>query len=301
MTPEAAVSVIVPSLDEAQNLEEVLPKIPSQYELIIVEGARFHRTTELVRSLRPDARVIGQTRYGKGNAVACGFAAATGDIIVMFDADGSADPAEITRFVQAVSDGAMFAKGTRSRGGGSDDITHLRNAGNVGLTLLTNLMFGVRYTDLCYGYNALHRDLLPLLDLPDTEPVGGAPLIWPDFSSDLLPRKIETSWPESTNPNSVSVPSACSPKQFPSTPACMPQANTSAGSSESHPTHCASGITKPKSIPARGLASQPICTKRTVGCAVKWQSFAKQMRSSKLRAYFSLRNSTGHERNDHVH
>ncbi|SJN10487.1 glycosyltransferase [Leucobacter sp. 7(1)] len=186
MTPDATVTVIVPSLDEAQNLEEVLPKIPAQYELIIVEGARFHRTSELVRSLRPDARVIEQTRYGKGNAVACGFAAATGDIIVMFDADGSADPDEIPRFVGAITDGAMFAKGTRSRGGGSDDITHLRNAGNVGLTLLTNLMFGVRYTDLCYGYNALHRDLLPLLDLPDPEPAGGAPQWGDGFEIETL-------------------------------------------------------------------------------------------------------------------
>ena len=189
MTPEAAVSVIVPSLDEAQNLEEVLPKIPEQYELIIVEGARFHRTSELVRSLRPDARVIEQTRYGKGNAVACGFAAATGDIIVMLDADGSADPAEIPRFVQAISDGAMFAKGTRSRGGGSDDITHLRNAGNVGLTLLTNLMFGVRYTDLCYGYNALHPRSAPAPRPPRHCNLVGGVAQWGDGFDDRNPHQ----------------------------------------------------------------------------------------------------------------
>lgn len=179
MTPEPSVTVVVPSLDEAQNLEQVLPEIPQHYELIVVEGARFHRTSQLVRSLRPDAHVIEQSRYGKGNAMACGFAAAQGEIIVMLDADGSADPGEISRFVTAIAEGAMFAKGTRSRGGGSADITHLRKAGNTGLTLLTNLMFGVRYSDLCYGYNALHRDLLPLLALPDPEPAGG-PAQWGD-------------------------------------------------------------------------------------------------------------------------
>lgn len=185
-TDELSVTVVVPSLDEAQNLEQVLPQIPDRYEVIVVEGSRFHRTSELVRALRPDARVIEQTRYGKGNAMACGFAAATGDVIVMLDADGSADPDEIERFVAAIADGAMFAKGTRSRGGGSDDITHLRNAGNFGLTMLTNLLFRVRYTDLCYGYNALHRDLLPLLDLPDVHPVGGAPQWGDGFEIETL-------------------------------------------------------------------------------------------------------------------
>ena len=71
-----------------------------------------------------------QNRSGKGNALACGFAAATGDIIVMVDADGSADPAEIPRFVQALLDGADFAKGSRfANGGGSCDITRLRSSG----------------------------------------------------------------------------------------------------------------------------------------------------------------------------
>lgn len=168
-----SVSVVVPSLDEAQNLERVLPRIPRHYELIVVEGSRFHRTSELVRALRPDARVVEQTRYGKGNAVACGFAAATGEVIVMLDADGSADPAEIPRFLEAIAAGAYFAKGTRSRGGGSEDLTRLRGAGNRALTLLTNILFGVRYSDLCYGYNALRRELLPLLGLPETGAPGG--------------------------------------------------------------------------------------------------------------------------------
>ena len=66
-------------------------------------------------------------------ALACGFAAVTGDIVVMFDADGSADPAEIPAFVRALIAGADFAKGSRFvRGGGSDDITLLRKSGNAG-------------------------------------------------------------------------------------------------------------------------------------------------------------------------
>ena len=107
-------------------------------------------------------RAITQTRKGKGNAMACGFAAATGDVIVMFDADGSADPAEIPAFVAALVAGADFVKGSRfAPGGGSDDITLLRRTGNAGLNGVANALFGTSYTDLCYGYNAFWADLLP--------------------------------------------------------------------------------------------------------------------------------------------
>ncbi|MFY1702933.1 glycosyltransferase family 2 protein [Micromonospora sp. WMMA1923] len=171
------VSVIVPSLDEADNLEEVIPGVPPEYELVVVEGVRYRRTSELLHRIRPDATVVEQNRYGKGNALACGFAAATGDIIVMFDADGSADSAEIPAFVDAIVRGADFAKGTRSRGGGSDDITVLRSLGNWGLTRLTNLLFGTRYSDLCYGFNAFRREVLPVLDLPSPGSSRG-PMRW---------------------------------------------------------------------------------------------------------------------------
>ncbi|MDF2712042.1 MAG: glycosyltransferase, partial [Nonomuraea muscovyensis] len=95
-----------------------------------------------------------------------GFAAARGDIIVMIDADGSTDGREIYSFVKALLDGADFAKGSRyAPGGGSDDISRLRSLGNVALTGLTNLLYGTRYTDLCYGYNAFwarHLDAMAL-------------------------------------------------------------------------------------------------------------------------------------------
>jgi glycosyltransferase involved in cell wall biosynthesis len=126
--------------------------------------------------------VINQTRKGKGNAMACGFAAATGDVIVMFDADGSADPSEIPAFVSALVAGADFAKGSRFRpGGGSDDITLLRRGGNAGLNGVANALFGTNYTDLCYGYNAFWADLLPVLDLPPID--ASAPrdgMLWGD-------------------------------------------------------------------------------------------------------------------------
>jgi glycosyltransferase involved in cell wall biosynthesis len=70
--------------------------------VILVDGGSRDDTVAVARKLRPDLLIIGQTRKGKGNALACGFEAATGDFIVMLDADGSTDPAEIPRFVDAL-------------------------------------------------------------------------------------------------------------------------------------------------------------------------------------------------------
>ena len=126
--------------------------------------------------------MVQQTRRGKGNALACGFAAATGDIIVMLDADGSADPGEMPRFVDALVDGADFAKGTRfALGGGSADITRLRRLGNDGLTWVFNRCYGRRYSDLCYGYNVFWRHCLPVLGLDaTTPPPPGGGKLWGD-------------------------------------------------------------------------------------------------------------------------
>ncbi|MGQ0575328.1 MAG: glycosyltransferase family 2 protein [Pseudonocardia sp.] len=183
-------SIVVPARNEARNLEEVLPALPPVHEVIVVDGHSADDTVATARRVRPDAVVLRQDRRGKGNALACGFRAATGDIIVMFDADGSADPAEIPRFVAALQSGADFAKGSRfhRRGpvrGGSEDITGVRRVGNAGLNAVANLLFGTRFTDLCYGYNALWRDVVPALRLPATaEPgaVDGASprLLWGD-------------------------------------------------------------------------------------------------------------------------
>src|SRR3954452_20576391 len=164
------VSVVIPALNEERNLPHVFAALPADItEVILVDGGSVDRTVAAARELRPDVVVVHQTRKGKGNALACGFAASTGDIIVMIDADGSTDPAEIPLFVQQLIDGADFVKGSRfSNCGHSHDITKLRKLGNDGLNLVVNVLFGTRFTDLCYGYNAFWRSVVPVLDLPDT-------------------------------------------------------------------------------------------------------------------------------------
>lgn len=182
-------SIVVPTRNEARNLEVVLPELPPAHEVILVDGNSVDDTVATARRLMPDIRVVHQTRRGKGNALACGFLAATGDIIVMFDADGSADPAEIPAFVKALTDGADFAKGSRYRSAaaaeaGSEDITPLRDLGNRSLNGMSNVLFRTNFTDLCYGYNAFWRDIVPLLDLPDPQldnaMVGENGMVWCD-------------------------------------------------------------------------------------------------------------------------
>ena len=179
-----SVTVVVPALNEERNLPHVFERLPGDIdEVLLVDGGSADRTVDVARDLRPDVRVLRQSRTGKGNALACGFAAATGDIIVMIDADGSTDPAEIPRFVDTLVHGGDFAKGSRFRPtGASDDITWLRRLGNKALNGTVNLLFGTRFTDLCYGYNAFWRRVLPALEVPDPQRPrpGDGSMLWGD-------------------------------------------------------------------------------------------------------------------------
>ena len=153
------VSVVVPALNEAENLPYVLPQIPDWVdEIVLVDGRSSDGTVELACDLRRNARIVIQHGKGKGAAIRCGFAAATGDIVVLIDADGSTDPREIPGFVGALLSGADFAKGSRFlQGGGTADMPWIRRVANKGLTMLANLIAGTHYTDITYGYNATWR------------------------------------------------------------------------------------------------------------------------------------------------
>ena len=160
------VSLIIPTLNEAENLVHVLPTLPDVVdELVIVDGGSTDGTLEVIRQLRPDARIIEEPRRGKGIALQVGFAAAKGDILVIMDADGSMDPLDIPTFVAALNAGADVAKGSRFvQGGGSSDLTPVRTLGNHMLTQAVRMTFGGRYSDLCYGYMAFWRHVLPTFD-----------------------------------------------------------------------------------------------------------------------------------------
>ena len=159
------VSVVIPTLNEERNLPHVFARLPDGlHEVIVVDGHSTDDTVPVARRLRPDVRVVTQPGSGKGNALAAGFAACTGDVVVSMDADGSTDPAEIPRFVAALCHGADFVKGSRfAQGGSSSDITRTRRLGNRALNALVNALYGTSYTDLCYGFNAFWARCLPYM------------------------------------------------------------------------------------------------------------------------------------------
>jgi glycosyltransferase involved in cell wall biosynthesis len=160
-----SVSVVIPVKNEAANLPHVFPVIPDWIdEVVLVDGRSTDNTLEVARRLRPDIKIVPQKGAGKGDALLAGFAACSGDIIVAMDGDGSTHGSEIIHFVSALVAGADFVKGSRfASGGRSDDITVGRRCGNRLLLTLVNRMYGTRYSDLCYGYNAFwsrHLDAL---------------------------------------------------------------------------------------------------------------------------------------------
>jgi glycosyltransferase involved in cell wall biosynthesis len=168
------VSVIIPCLNEEDNLPYVLPTMPSWIdEVVVVDDHCTDGTVSVARKLMPGVIIATNRRApGKGNALLAGMEAATGDILVQVDADGSEDPAEIHHFVGALLAGADYAKGSRFiQGGGTSDMPALRRWGNKALTWVARLLFpGTRFSDLCYGYNAYWADVAPvLLDAPGFE------------------------------------------------------------------------------------------------------------------------------------
>ena len=168
-------SVVIPTKNEAESIGWVLENLPAHVdEVIVVDGRSTDRTVDAALAVRPDARIVMERRPGKGAAIRAGFAAARGDYIVMIDADGSMDPAEIDRCLAALRDrrdpqhGGRYdlVKGSRFlRGGGTADMSPIRQFGNDVLRRCVNTLYGVEFSDFCYGLIATRRDCVAALDL----------------------------------------------------------------------------------------------------------------------------------------
>lgn len=160
-TSSPSVSVVVPAGTAA--LPALLAALPPVDELIVVVGRDDDTTTATPRA----ARVIRQTRTGVGNALACGVAASTGDVVVTVPADGGADPAELPRYLRALLDGADVAQGTRSGSSGP--------GARIVLWLMA-VLFGIRRGDPGSGLRAFWRDSAASVGFPrvaGVEPVRG--------------------------------------------------------------------------------------------------------------------------------
>ncbi|WP_217241001.1 glycosyltransferase family 2 protein [Streptomyces sp. AC555_RSS877] len=168
--PRATVSLVVPARNEARNIPWVFEQIPDCVdEVILVDGDSSDATVHMAADCLPTVRQVRQSGPGKGNALRTGFLSATGDYIVMMDADGSMVPGEIPHFLHFLDNGYDFVKGSRFiAGGGSLDITRIRRLGNQVLLTATNRLYHASLTDLCYGFCAFRRSFLKDLDLHST-------------------------------------------------------------------------------------------------------------------------------------
>ena len=168
-----SVSVLIPA-DDLQALPLLLGTLPPVDEVVVVVG----RDAATGHALPRAARVIRQTRTGVGNALACGVAASTGDIVVTLPGNGSCDPAEMPLLIEALRSGADVVHGSRRLAGAGGDQHDGLLSRWTGLVLLwfVRVLFGCRPTDPGFGYRAFWRDTAGRLGLPrvaGTTPVRG--------------------------------------------------------------------------------------------------------------------------------
>ena len=164
-TADATVSVVIPTLNEAGNLPYVLNSLPKWVnEIVLVDGRSKDDTERVAKLLAPDIRIVHVTTPGKGAALKAGLSAATGDVRIAIDADGSMDGGELAAFRDAIVSGAQYVKGSRfAPGAGSADITPFRRFGDWGICMLIKLLFGHQYSDATYGYFAVRGDCVDAL------------------------------------------------------------------------------------------------------------------------------------------
>lgn len=163
------ITVVIPAKNEAQGITSIIESIrPHAHEIIVVDGHSTDGTKTLAE--KSGARVYTDNGKGKGAAYKTGVAAATHDIIVFIDADGSHDPRDIPKLVDPIiHNKAELVIASRHKGGSDDwqgDLNnYLRAIGAGFLSLCINYRWNVRITDCLNGFRAIKRDVFKSLDL----------------------------------------------------------------------------------------------------------------------------------------
>ncbi len=164
------VSIVIPARNEEMNLARVLEDLQAMmrqtpqysFEIILVDDRSSDRTAEVARSF--GARVLrNDGPSGKGRALRLGFASATGDSIVMMDADYSHRAEDVPVLLGAMTDSVGMVIGSRLYGG-SDEYTPVRALGNVFLTYAVGLFLGRYLSDALNGFKAFRREVFTDFD-----------------------------------------------------------------------------------------------------------------------------------------
>jgi glycosyltransferase involved in cell wall biosynthesis len=168
------VSVVIPCLNEAENIEscvsaalEAIVRMGVNGEVVVADNNSEDDSARLAE--KAGARVVVERRRGYGSAYLAGFAASRGRYIVMADADLTYDFDEIPRFVAALQEGAEMVIGDRMDNIQPGAMPWLHQyVGNPILTGLLNLFFRTGISDAHCGMRAVRSEVLPRLDLRTT-------------------------------------------------------------------------------------------------------------------------------------
>jgi glycosyltransferase involved in cell wall biosynthesis len=167
-------SVVIPTFNEVATAERLLNRVrevPLRLEVVVVDDGSTDGTRALLERLRDeglvDRLVFHERNRGKGAAVRTGFAAATGDVVVIQDADLEYDPYELPMLLEPILAGwADAVYGSRFLGGGPQRV-HMfwHYLGNRTLTFVSNVFTDLNLTDMETCYKMIRRDLLHTLPL----------------------------------------------------------------------------------------------------------------------------------------
>jgi glycosyltransferase involved in cell wall biosynthesis len=168
MRNKKSITLLIPTKNEEGNLQKLLDTIPGFIdEIIIVDGYSEDKTVEIANKNKCKVYF---DRGAKGSAVRLGVKKAKGDYVIMMDADCSMRAAEFGLMLEALDAGYDFCLGSRFiQGGGTDDMTWYRKLGNKLFISIVNILWGMNYSDLCYGYRSFRRPAFAKLGLESTD------------------------------------------------------------------------------------------------------------------------------------
>ena len=160
-------SVVIPVFNELRTIEEVVRRIRGTglpVEMVIVDDGSVDGTRDILNGWRdqPDMRIIfHEVNQGKGAALRTGFASATGNVVIVQDADLEYDPAEFAKLIQPIVENqADVVFGSRFSGDNHRVLYFWHYVGNRVLTLLSNMMTNLNLTDMETCYKAFRREVI---------------------------------------------------------------------------------------------------------------------------------------------
>ena len=172
MRSKYSISIVIPCYNEASTILEVIAAVKAAVEakeIIVVDDASTDGTTELLQSLKGCTVLRHERNQGKGASLQTGFRAATGDIIVVQDADREYDPTDIAKLINPiVLNRADVVYGSRFVGSEPHRVLYFwHRVGNWGITLLSNMLTNLNLTDMETGYKAFRKTCLDKIQLTE--------------------------------------------------------------------------------------------------------------------------------------